>query len=185
MHTLADLTAMNAKESSVPPALREDQLPNYIASNLRVLRRQAGWSQTELAERVGLNRGNIASYESGSAEPSICKLLRISNLFDITTRDFTRRDFSHAAELALARSAHHAEREQEQARYAQYRRRHMELSQLVESSHRLFEYKRASLDNSCKEAEVLAAHYLQLHDLSRQLLLEHERLLQEVECQCT
>ena len=174
---------MNAKES-LPSALSEDQLPNFIAANLRILRRQIGWSQTELAERVGLNRGNIASYESGSAEPSICKLLRISNLFDITTRDFTRRDFSDPAELALARSAHHEEREQEQARYGQYRRRHTELSQLVASAHRLFEHKRSTMDKPCKEAELLAAQYLQLQDLSRQLLREHEQLLQEVECQC-
>ncbi|CAH1001807.1 hypothetical protein LEM8419_02714 [Neolewinella maritima] len=175
---------MNAKDPD-SPALRKDQLPNYIATNLRILRRQAGWSQTELAERVGLNRGNIASYESGSAEPSICKLLRISNLFDITTRDLTRRDFTDPTELALARSAHHTQREQEQEALTQYRRRHTELGQLLDSSRRLFEHKRASMGQPCKEAELLAAHYLQLQELSTQLLQEHARLLDEVECQCS
>ena len=31
-------------------------LPNFIASNLKVLRNLRGWSQSELAEKVYLNR---------------------------------------------------------------------------------------------------------------------------------
>ena len=175
---------MNAKDAAAATAATHEQLPNFIATNLRVLRREAGWSQTELAERVGLNRGNIASYESGSAEPSICKLLRISNLFDVSTRDLTRRDFTDPAELAMARSTHESAREHEQERYAQYRRRHTELAGLVEASHNLFNYKREHLGKPCKEAELFAAHYLQLFELSQQLLEEHEQLLAEVDCTC-
>lgn len=161
------------------------KLPNFIASNLRLLRKQAGWSQTELAERVGLNRGNIASYESGCAEPSICKLLRISNLFDITTRDITRRDLSDVAELVLARSAHRAETEQTEVALTDLRTRREELAQLIDSSHRLFEYKRAHGQKRCEEAEIMAAHYLQLYELSKQLLEEHDRLLDQQACHCS
>ena len=175
---------MTAKDAmSAPTAAQE--LPNFIATNLRVLRREAGWSQTELAQRVGLNRGNIASYESGSAEPSICKLLRISNLFSVSTRDLTRRDFADPAELALARSRHELDSTPEgQERYAPYRRRHTELAGLVEASHNLFNYKREHLGKPCKEAELFAAHYLQLLELSKQLLEEHAQLLAEVDCTC-
>lgn len=161
------------------------RLPNFIATNLRVLRKQSGWSQTELAERVGLNRGNIASYESGCAEPSICKLLRISNLFDITTRDITRRDLSDPAELALARSAHRSDTEQRSGRIEDFRSRYQQLRQLVDSSHQLFEYKRARIDQPCREAEMMAAHYLQLLELSRQLLQEQGNLLDELACPCS
>jgi transcriptional regulator with XRE-family HTH domain len=164
--------------------LDRGELPNFIATNLRVLRKQAGWSQTELAERVGLNRGNIASYESGCAEPSICNLLRISNLFDIPTRDITRRDLSDSAELLLARSAHRADTEQRVGRAEDYRARSEQLRQLIDSSHQLFAYKRARLEHPCKEAEIMAAHYLQLLDLSNQLLQEHGKLLDEFDCPC-
>lgn len=152
-------------------------LPNFIAANLRFLRRRAGWSQTELAERVSLNRGNVASYESSSAEPSICKLLRIGQLFGVTTRDLTRRDLSDPAELALALSAHQAE-----DGYANYREQQATLAKLIESSHDLFEYKRAHMDQPCKEADILAAQYLQLLQLSRELLKEHGNLLDELAC---
>ncbi|THH40268.1 helix-turn-helix domain-containing protein [Neolewinella litorea] len=171
---------MKNKDSALTTLSEEAQLPNFIASNLRLLRKQAGWSQTELAEKVGLNRGNIASYESGSAEPSICKLLRISNLFDISTRDFTRLDLSDSAELALARSKRQAEQVE---RFDAYRKRKAELDHLISSSYDLFRYKRESLDKPCKEAELFAGHYLQLLELSRQLLKEHESLLGELGCQ--
>ncbi len=176
---------MKSKDSTLPLLHETGSLPNFIASNLRVLRKQAGWSQTELAEQVGLNRGNIASYESGCAEPSICKLLRVSNLFKITTRDLTRRDLADAAELALARSAHHEDLDTGASdRYDDYRQRHTDLSGLIDSSYHLFEYKRTHLGHPCKEAELFAAHYIQLLELSQQLLREHERLLGELDCQC-
>ncbi|WP_116106460.1 helix-turn-helix domain-containing protein [Lewinella sp. IMCC34191] len=174
---------MKNQDAVLAAFTEEAELPNFIASNLKLLRKSAGWSQTELAERVGLNRGNIASYESGCAEPSICKLLRISNLFDITTRDFTRRDLSDPSELALARTAHRAETK-EADRYAAYRQRQATLQHLIDSSHDLFRHKRASLEQPCKEAEMYAGHYLQLMDLSRQLLADHQNLLDELGCQC-
>ncbi len=172
---------MKNKDAALAAFTEEAELPNFIASNLKLLRKAAGWSQTELAERAGLNRGNIASYESGNAEPSICKLLRFSNLFDITTRDFTRRDLSDPGELALARSAHQAE---ESHPYVDYRQRQVKLHHLINSSHDLFKHKRASIEKPCKEAEMYAGHYLQLLDLSRQLLKDHQDLLDELGCQC-
>ncbi|PPK88843.1 DNA-binding XRE family transcriptional regulator [Neolewinella xylanilytica] len=172
---------MKNKDAVLAAFTEGAELPNFISSNLRLLRKAAGWSQTELAERVGLNRGNIASYESGCAEPSICKLLRISNLFDITTRDLTRRDLSDPNELALARSAHQNETAN---RYESYHQQQAKLDHLINSSYDLFRHKRASAEHPCKEAEMYAGHYLQLLDLSRQLMKEHQSLLDELGCQC-
>lgn len=172
---------MKTKDSVLALLPQNDQLPNFIAANLRLLRNQAGWSQTELGVKVGLNRGNIASYESGSAEPSICKLLRISNLFNISTRDFTRRNLSDPTELALARSFHQSK---ETDRFDAYRERRDELTHLIESSNDLFQFKRGNLGKPCKEADMFIAHYVQLMELSRQLMREHENLLEELGCQC-
>ena len=159
-------------------------LPNFIASNLKVLRNRRGWSQSELAEKVNLNRGNIASYESGSAEPSICKLLRISNLLEVHPRDITRRDLSDPNELLLAQLAHDERRMEEKERLAQLRQRAIELTELVQSSRRLFQYKRRKLETPCKEADLFAAQYEQLFEVTQQLLDEHRELLGEVGCQC-
>lgn len=159
-------------------------LPNYISGNLRLLRKRKGWSQSELAERLNLNRGNIASYESGTAEPSICKLLRISRLFEVGPSDFTRQDFHNPGEFEKARQARSANVIQEREEIALYRDRALELSELVNSSHNLFQYKRKTLDNPCPEAEIMAMQYQQLYEVSQQLLQEHRALLTKVGCQC-
>ena len=159
-------------------------LPNFIASNIRTLRKLSQWSQAELAQRVGLNRGNIASYESGSAEPSICKLLRISKMLGVQPQDITRRDLTDEHELLLARLAHDEHRLEEKEQLAQMRQRAIEMTELVQSSKRLFEYKRKRLDNPCKEADLMAAQYEQLFEVTQQLLEEHRALLSEVGCDC-
>jgi transcriptional regulator with XRE-family HTH domain len=175
---------MELREAKESTASVGKDLPNFIATNLRHLRKSKGWSQTELARRVSLNRGNIASYESGSAEPSICKLLRISNLFEVNPRDITRRNFLEAGELALAQHAYNDKRLQERERINHLRNRAMEMDELIRSSKRLFEYKRSGIENTCKEAEMFAAQYQQLHEITRQLMDEHRSLLGEVGCQC-
>lgn len=165
-------------------SVADKALPNFIASNLRVLRNRLGWSQSELAQKVNLNRGNIASYESGSAEPSICKLLRISTLLKVHPRDLTRRDLSDPEELLLAQLAHDEHRMEEKERLASFRNRALELRELIDSSKRLYEYKRKKLVSPCKEADLFAAKYEQLYEVTQQLLEEHQDLLGEVGCQC-
>ena len=58
----------------------------FLASNLRLLRKKFQWSQEEFASRVGLNRGNIASYENGSTEPKVQSLLKMSELFQLSIK---------------------------------------------------------------------------------------------------
>ena len=57
--------------------------PNLLPRNIKSLRRKLRFSQEELAQKLGLNRGNIASYENGSAEPKICNLLKFASLFRV------------------------------------------------------------------------------------------------------
>lgn len=70
---------------------------NYVASNLKFLRKQTGLSQDQFAVRLDLNRGNIASYEKGSAEPSIEKIVKFAAFFNIDVTSFIQKDLSGAA----------------------------------------------------------------------------------------
>lgn len=73
---------------------KDNKLMNNIASNLRFLRKLAGLSQEQFAKKVGMNRGNIASYEKGNAEPNIEKLQRIVKYFDVSLVAFIQSDLS-------------------------------------------------------------------------------------------
>lgn len=60
---------------------------SFFPQNLKYLRKMARLSQEQLAEKLGLNRGNITSYEKGTAHPAIKKLISMSNFFGISVND--------------------------------------------------------------------------------------------------
>ena len=170
---------------STPPVTTTPSAPpNHIAANLRALRKAAGWSQAELAERVGLNRGNIASYESGNAEPNICKTLQISKVFAVHPRDLIRRDLRDAAELTLAKIAYVQDREDYKAELENHQLRTAQLAELLASSRKLFDYKKELLESPCAEAKQIGLHYEQLYQISQELLSNQQLLLERLSCQC-
>lgn len=67
---------------------------NFVSTNIKYLRKRDKLSQCELADRVGLKRGNIASYEKSIAEPKILNLRKLANYFQVTISDFVVRDLS-------------------------------------------------------------------------------------------
>lgn len=56
---------------------------SFFARNLKFLRVSKKLTQESLAQAIGMNRGNIASYEKGSAEPSLGNLHKIAKFFDV------------------------------------------------------------------------------------------------------
>lgn len=71
----------------------------YLADNIKYLRKKLGLSQEKLAEILGLNRGNIASYEKGSAEPRIENLLKMMQVFKVEVKDLVEKDLSGIEKL--------------------------------------------------------------------------------------
>lgn len=66
---------------------------DIIGKNIKYLRHQAQLTQESLAQSIGLNRGNIASYEKGAAKPSIENLQQLSQFFQVDLVDFIEKDF--------------------------------------------------------------------------------------------
>ena len=48
------------------------------------LRKQAGLSQEQLADRLGVTRQSVSKWESGTAFPEFIKLISLSALFDVS-----------------------------------------------------------------------------------------------------
>ena len=55
------------------------------------LRRQAGWSQEELAERLDVSRQSVSKWESGASLPEVDKIIAMSRLFGVST-DYLLKD---------------------------------------------------------------------------------------------
>jgi len=56
-----------------------------ISQRIMELRKKEGWSQEELAERLGVSRQSVSKWESGTSMPDINRILEMSQLFGVTT----------------------------------------------------------------------------------------------------
>jgi len=53
-------------------------------NRLRVLRAERGWSQADLAERLGVSRQSVNAVETGKYDPSLPLAFRIARVFDLS-----------------------------------------------------------------------------------------------------
>ncbi|MDP4185646.1 MAG: LexA family transcriptional regulator [Bacteroidota bacterium] len=68
---------------------------NFLASNIRFLRKDRGVTQDELAKMIGVNRSMIGSYEEGRAVPRISGLQALSVYFKVGIDDLINHDLSN------------------------------------------------------------------------------------------
>ena len=54
-----------------------------MMNRLRALRTERGWSQAELADRLGVSRQTINAIETGKYDPSLPLAFTIARLFDL------------------------------------------------------------------------------------------------------
>ena len=55
-----------------------------FAKRLRELRKEKGFSQVELGERLGYGYTAISNYENGRNEPNLCDFIRICEILDVS-----------------------------------------------------------------------------------------------------
>jgi transcriptional regulator with XRE-family HTH domain len=79
----------SSKESTVSPGARPRPQPSIfskaIGARLRDLREERGWTQRELDTRLGILQSKLSKYESGTHQPSLRTLVRMANLFGVST----------------------------------------------------------------------------------------------------
>ena len=56
-----------------------------LADKIMQLRKQKGWSQEELAEKLGISRQSVSKWESGMSVPDLDKILKLGELFAVST----------------------------------------------------------------------------------------------------
>jgi putative transcriptional regulator len=58
-----------------------------VKNHLRELRADHGWTQADLAERLGVSRQTVNAIETGKFDPSLPLAFRIARLFDRRIED--------------------------------------------------------------------------------------------------
>lgn len=68
-----------------------------LADKIMQLRKQKGWSQEELADKLGISRQSVSKWESGMSIPDLDKILKLGELFEVST-DYLLKDELEEAE---------------------------------------------------------------------------------------
>ena len=68
-----------------------------LADKIIDLRKKAGWSQEELADKLGVSRQSVSKWEGAQSIPDMNKILQLSDLFGVST-DYLLKDSLEASE---------------------------------------------------------------------------------------
>ncbi|XPF92802.1 helix-turn-helix domain-containing protein [Colwellia sp. RE-S-Sl-9] len=69
-----------------------------LADKIIKLRKQLGWSQEELAEKMGISRQSVSKWESANSIPDINRIIMLADIFEVST-DFLLKDDIEELEL--------------------------------------------------------------------------------------
>ncbi len=154
----------------------------HLPTNIRTLRKKLNISQEELANRIGLNRGNIASYENGSAEPRICNLLKLADFFGVSLMDLAQSDLSDPERYEMATTYYQQMEGANRAVINHFVSRAEEIDEVLEGLHKCCHFQFKSLNEPSREVQILMGNFEQLHLAAKQLFQEHNRLLDFMKC---
>ena len=65
-------------------------MKSKLSHNLKRLRKDKGWTQQALADRLGLTRPTLGAYEEGRSEPKLSVLIDMATCFDTTVDALVR-----------------------------------------------------------------------------------------------
>lgn len=147
------------------------------------MRKRMGLSQEDLAKQVGLNRGNIASYEKGTAEPKLCNLLRLSSFFGVSIHDLTRRDLGCDTTYKKAYKNFLRLNSEEAAALNDFETHANEMSEVFDGIKRCYDFSVArARDQLDANTRMLDGQFTQLRHLTHEILRTQRELLDFINC---
>ncbi len=69
----------------------EEKNVMILAEKIIKCRKQLGWSQEELAEKMNISRQSVSKWESANSIPDLNRIIKLAEIFDVTT-DYLLKD---------------------------------------------------------------------------------------------
>lgn len=169
---------------------------HYFAKNLKYLRRQMGLSQEEFGRMVGLNRGNIASYEKQTAEPNMMNLSKISKYLNIDLGELIDKDLSEKNELIRKIEDHgklslndgmiveevlKESIEDYQKRVEKLRKRSDEMARILEGFKQFHKFRMENSDDLSEDVKKIALDYEKLLEVLEDVLATNKHMMEIIE----
>jgi transcriptional regulator with XRE-family HTH domain len=156
----------------------ETNIQNFLPKNLRFLRKQFCLSQEVFAERIGLNRGNIASYENGTCEPKICNLKNISQFFQVSIIDLAGTDLTTLGAYESAINNFNNKSFWELDVLDTYLTKTNETDHLLESLYATFQITSKNMAELPSDIQFLILNFEQMFKASKKIVATHKDLLE-------
>ena len=77
-----------------------------LADKITEERKKNGWSQEELADKLGVSRQAVSKWESAGSTPDLQRVIQLAQLFDVST-DYLLRDEVVRQEVDLCQYFEH------------------------------------------------------------------------------
>ena len=71
-----------------------------LSERIHELRMRQGYTQVSLAKKLGVSKQAVSNWENGNIQPSIYMLIRIADLFSVTTDYLLGREYVLQADLS-------------------------------------------------------------------------------------
>ena len=68
--------------------MTNEEMLQYVANSIRIIRKQKKISQTELCLRANMSQSFFTGIETGKKEPSAMTLIRIARALEVSPREF-------------------------------------------------------------------------------------------------
>ena len=162
--------------------LSQEHRPIHLPHNIRCMRKRLALSQEELGLKVGLNRGNIASYEKGTAEPKICNLLKFATIFNVSIWDLTKKNLSDEDTYQKALNTYREVSPEDANALKTFSQEITELREVMEGIYTCHCHKKKSLNLEDKNIQMLVGKLEHLYEVSSSLMKSHEKLLNFIKC---
>lgn len=76
-----------------------------MCDKLKMLRKERGFTQSQVAEKIGQERSTVACYENGSRKPAVDVLEKLAHLYGVTLDYFSNKSDSDIMLQLLAQSS--------------------------------------------------------------------------------
>ncbi|MCB0805519.1 MAG: helix-turn-helix domain-containing protein [Bacteroidales bacterium] len=172
----------------------------YFAQNLKFLRSSQKLSQELFAQQIGLNRGNIASYEKGTAEPSLTNLLKIARFFRIDveyllegkiedhremieslTQTQTLQTNGSGAPVIQFENTFREKLLLNKKNLEDFRKRSDEMSKILEGFRQFHKFKMESSENISEDVRKMAIDYEKLMEVLEDVLNTNKNIISMLE----
>ncbi|MFK7950217.1 MAG: helix-turn-helix domain-containing protein [Saprospiraceae bacterium] len=151
---------------------------HFVSNNIKFLRKKHKLSQCELADKIGLKRGNIASYEKSIAEPKILNLTKLANYFQVSISDFVTSDLSNGipeANLPISEPIMVGDE------FSKIKAQCAEFDSMIKGMHCYHSFTMKKIESPTEDIKVLSNEVERLLSVAKSLMESHKYLIQVID----